>query len=201
MTFFFKLTFYLLYRLLQFLNPDPLRADEISDLQQVLQTLKMKGQTRQTLSVIKLPSSLRLLSSLDGAFPSHGCSGYFIWGEQMIFNLWGDYVFSRKHVFLGFYMMILCFPLGKKPLILYCPLQKDLAMVVWCLCWLVAESEVGHTTAWCGTPEQDRALSDPGEIPSVSRPEEGECIVRARLLKEAQPFWHRRLALFSSVLF
>lgn len=151
--------------------------------------------------LLKLPSSLRLLSCLDGAFPSRGFSRIYrtmavvgvLFGEQIIFNLGGGHVFSRKHVFLGFYMMTLCFPLGKKPLILYCPLQKDLAMVVWCLCWLVAEGEVGHTTTWCGTPEQDRALSDPGEIPSVSRPEEGECVVRARLLKEAQPFWHRRL--------
>lgn len=89
--------------------------------------------------LLKRPSSLRLLSCLDGAFPSRGFSRIYrtmavvgvLFGEQIIFNLWrGGHVFSRKHVFLGFYMMTLCFPLGKKPLILYWPLQKDLAMVV-----------------------------------------------------------------------
>lgn len=38
-----------------------------------------------------------------------------LFGDQMIFN-GGGYVFSRKLVFLGFYMMTLCFPLGKKAL-------------------------------------------------------------------------------------
>lgn len=59
-TSFFKLSFKLVYRLLQFLNPDPLRADEITDLHQVLQTLKIEDQTRETSIVISLLSPFRL---------------------------------------------------------------------------------------------------------------------------------------------
>ena len=58
---------------------------------------------------------------------------------------------------------------------------------------LVAEGEARHTAAWCGAPEQDRALPHPGEITSVSRPEEGEHVLKARLLRKWQPFQHRGL--------
>lgn len=86
--------------------------------------------------LLKLPSSLRLLSSLDGAFPSHGFSRIYramavvgvLFGEQMIFNL-GEGVFQEACI-PRFLHDDLVLSSWEKPLILYCPLQKDLAMVV-----------------------------------------------------------------------
>ena len=57
----------------------------------------------------------------------------------------------------------------------------------------------GHTAAWGGAPEQDRALPNPGEITSVGRPEEGEHVLKARLLTTCQPFPTQSVALFCFV--
>lgn len=68
--YFFKLSFKLFYRLLQFLNPDPLRADGTSDLHQVLQTLRIEDESRETTSGINTPFSLQ--AALGGFSPSPG---------------------------------------------------------------------------------------------------------------------------------